>query len=255
MPRDHFTFFESFFQSLRRIRDERERALAYDAIAAYALYEIEPDLDELPDIVAVAFINAKPNLDASKRKAESGKAGGQSPKAGGKQTPSKSHRGRREKEKDLEKEMEMEPDSEMEGEYQGEADMGEAETGEASRDWEALLDWADDAPQQKKEEVLCFLPLKESGKDYAVTESMAQNWAQSYPGVDVPQELLQMRSWLQANPTRRKTRKQMPRFITGWLSREQDKAPPAVPQEEGHFRTFTTEDLEACFDDLSKWEG
>jgi len=45
-----------------------------------------------------------------------------------------------------------------------------------------------------------------------------------YPAVDVEQELWEMRGWLIANPDRRKTLRGIKRFITGWLSREQDRA-------------------------------
>ena len=84
MERGQFTFYSSFFDAIMRIKKAADRAAAYDAICLYALRGIEPDLDSLSDAAAVAFIVAKPNLDASKRKAESGKKGGES-----KQTESK----------------------------------------------------------------------------------------------------------------------------------------------------------------------
>lgn len=48
-------------------------------------------------------------------------------------------------------------------------------------------------------------------------------WKESYPAVDVEQEIRSMAAWADANPTRRKTRNGVVRFITNWLSREQDK--------------------------------
>lgn len=82
--RSQFTFYESFYNALRRIKKKADRADAYDAICAYALFGIEPDMDALPDAAAIAFELVKPNLDSSRRKASNGKKGGQS-----KQTPSK----------------------------------------------------------------------------------------------------------------------------------------------------------------------
>ena len=43
-----------------------------DALIEYALYGSLPDLDDLPDVVALAFELVRPNLDASRRKAGGG---------------------------------------------------------------------------------------------------------------------------------------------------------------------------------------
>ena len=95
MERSQFTFYDSFFRSISRIKNKAARCDAYDAICKYALTGEEPDLDGMADIAAIAFEGAKPNLDASRRKAESGKKGGESkageskPEANDKQTESK----------------------------------------------------------------------------------------------------------------------------------------------------------------------
>lgn len=88
MERKQFTFYRSFFDAVSRIRDKTARADAYDAICAYALSGAEPDLDQMSDAAAIAYISAKPNLDASREKAERGQAGGSKPKADRKQTGS-----------------------------------------------------------------------------------------------------------------------------------------------------------------------
>ncbi len=85
MEREQFTFYRSFAQAVKRIRKAADRAAAYDAIVDYALYGIEPNMEKLPDTAAIAFELVRPNLDASRRKAENGKNGGR-PKAKGKQT-------------------------------------------------------------------------------------------------------------------------------------------------------------------------
>ena len=48
-------------------------------------------------------------------------------------------------------------------------------------------------------------------------------WKESYPAVDVEQELRSMAAWADANPIKRKTRNGVVRFITNWLKREQNK--------------------------------
>lgn len=105
MERTQFTFYESFFKAISRIKKKSDRAEAYDAICAYALYGIEPDMDNMPDAAAIAYELSKPNLDASRRKADSGKKGGSvkqndsKPEANGKQTASKKEN---KKEKEIE---------------------------------------------------------------------------------------------------------------------------------------------------------
>lgn len=117
MVRTQFTFYESFFTALRRIRRKSDRADAYDAICAYALYGTEPDLDKLSDSAAIAFSLVRPNLDASRRKAKSGKAGGSwkqnesRPEAKPKQEEAAG-----EKENEKENEIEKENENEIENE-------------------------------------------------------------------------------------------------------------------------------------------
>lgn len=67
------------------------------------------------------------------------------------------------------------------------------------------------------------LPLNDKS-EYPISEEQCQEWAGLYPAVDVMQQLRNMRGWLDANPTRRKTRNGIKRFITGWLSKEQNRA-------------------------------
>ena len=66
--RGQFTFYASFAVALKRLRDPAERCAAYDAIIDYALRGAAPDLDALPDAVAIAFELIRPNLDSSRRR-------------------------------------------------------------------------------------------------------------------------------------------------------------------------------------------
>lgn len=66
------------------------------------------------------------------------------------------------------------------------------------------------------------LPLND-GSEYGITEEQCREWAELYPSVNVQQQLRNMRGWLLSNKERRKTRRGINRFITNWLSREQDR--------------------------------
>ena len=59
------------------------------------------------------------------------------------------------------------------------------------------------------------------GGEYPVTQAQVSMWAEAYPAVDVSLSLRQMREWLESNPT--KKRKNVRRFITNWLKREQER--------------------------------
>ncbi|MFG6321992.1 MAG: hypothetical protein K1W41_10790 [Lachnospiraceae bacterium] len=72
-----------------------------------------------------------------------------------------------------------------------------------------------------------LLPLNDKSF-YEVPKDKIELWVQTYPAVDVMQELWKMRAWLDSNPTRRKTRRGISRFINSWLSRKQDDGKEAA---------------------------
>ena len=80
--------------------------------------------------------------------------------------------------------------------------------------------------QEKRCEIICTLPLND-GSDFEVARDLVAELTPLYPNVEVVQALRAMKGWLIGNPKRRKTRRGIKAFITGWLSREQDK-PRAV---------------------------
>lgn len=59
--------------------------------------------------------------------------------------------------------------------------------------------------------------------EYWIFEDQIAEWKELFPAVDVMQELRKMKSWLDSNQSRRKTKRGILRFVNGWLSKEQDK--------------------------------
>lgn len=102
--RGQFTFYRSFWEAVKAL-PKKDRLPIYEAIVEYALDGTVPA--GLTQSQAAFFLLVKPNLDASRKKAENGKQGGSKTKAKGKQTQS-------EKENEIEKENENE--IEIEGE-------------------------------------------------------------------------------------------------------------------------------------------
>ncbi len=73
------------------------------------------------------------------------------------------------------------------------------------------------------EHEIIFIELLLNDKTkFKVTESFVTEKAELYPSVDIRQEFRNMKDWLDSNPTRRKTRSGIKRFITLWLSKRQN---------------------------------
>ena len=75
-------------------------------------------------------------------------------------------------------------------------------------------------------EPFCTLALVD-GSEHEVLPEAVDRWSESFPAVDVPQQLLAMRAWLDANPRNRKTASGIERFVVGWLTKTQNRAPRA----------------------------
>lgn len=58
--------------------------------------------------------------------------------------------------------------------------------------------------------------------EYEVTEEEVKQYQELYPSVDVKQQFRSMKGWCDSNPTKRKTRTGIKRFINSWLNRKQN---------------------------------
>ena len=106
--RGQFTFYRSFWEAVKGL-PKKDRLPILESIIEYALDGKAPS--GLSQSQSAFFLLVKPNLDASRKKAASGKQGGSKPKAKGKQT-------QREEEKENEIENEEENEEEIEKEYE-----------------------------------------------------------------------------------------------------------------------------------------
>lgn len=96
--------------------------------------------------------------------------------------------------------------------------------------------------QEQKEEEKTFVPPRETGsglpassaffivvpltanKTFPVTNEMVAELKNLYPGIDVEQELRNIRGWNLANVEKRKTESGIKRHIHAWMAREQNKS-------------------------------
>lgn len=60
-------------------------------------------------------------------------------------------------------------------------------------------------------------------EEYPIEFNLVTQYKELYPNVDVEQELKKMKAWSISNPSKRKTKRGMLKFVNNWLSREQDK--------------------------------
>jgi hypothetical protein len=113
MERSQFTCYRSFYEAIRKIKKAADRAAAYDVLMAYALDGIEPDMDKLPDSVAICFLLVKPTLDTSRNKAANRM---NKSKSNQEQTENKTEQTVNKKEKEKENKNKKENESEREKE-------------------------------------------------------------------------------------------------------------------------------------------
>lgn len=78
----------------------------------------------------------------------------------------------------------------------------------------------------EKEQAIFEIPTN-TGEGYPFFQADIDLYKSLYPSVDIAQEMRKMVGWSDANPTKRKTKVGMKRFVNAWLSREQDKYKPA----------------------------
>lgn len=76
---------------------------------------------------------------------------------------------------------------------------------------------------QPDKPVFCTI-ITNTKKEYPITDELVEMWEQTYPAVNVRQELMEMKAWSIANQTKRKTKNGMLGFVNKWLSKEQDNA-------------------------------
>lgn len=60
-------------------------------------------------------------------------------------------------------------------------------------------------------------------QEWNLTQSQVDEWAALFPGLDVMRECRAALAWCRANTAKRKTASGMPRFLSSWLTRSQNR--------------------------------
>ena len=217
MERKQFTFYRSYLDAIRRL-PKKEQGNIVLAICNYALDETIPSA--LSPIADTVFTLVKPTLDASRRKAEAGNCGGKTQanakqtaskrEANAKQSASKTQANVKQTASEKEKEKEREKEGEIEIEKENECSIY------SSSDLRGAPGIPGASPP------IISLPLND-GSAFEIFQSDIDMWSNLYPAVDVMQQLRNMAGWIDGNPSKRKTRSGIKRFVNGWLAKEQNK--------------------------------
>lgn len=207
-----FIMLPSYFEALRTLEDG-DRLTMYDAVMSYVFEGREP---ELQGVLQSLFTLLRPNIDSSIRKyqanVENGRRGGRprkhTPRGDHPEKPGRNPTETQRKPNQNPEKTQPKPSKNLEWEWE----------------WESEKDSKDICTEPQCDSVppVVELPLND-GSHFDIFQGQVDEWQTLYPAVDVPQALRSMRGWLLANPKKRKTKAGVLRFVTAWLSREQDK--------------------------------
>ena len=96
---------------------------------------------------------------------------------------------------------------------------------------EYMLEASDPEPSEQEPIVIDFLLNDKTS--YGVTQKQIDEWVELFPAIDVIQQLRNIKAWCISHPENRKTKRGAPKFIFGWLTREQNCARPIrAPQKD-----------------------
>ena len=63
--------------------------------------------------------------------------------------------------------------------------------------------------------------ILKDGSRFHISENHLNEFMDAYPGVDVRDQIMKMSQWLKTNPTKRKTKNGIMRFINSWIARSE----------------------------------
>ena len=109
-----------------------------------------------------------------------------------------------------------------EGEGEGEGDKEETVRKKSSATSAEPSDKAAGSTPIPERKPAGSLPLN-TGENFVIFEDQILDWQETFPAVNIRQQLAEMREWCKANPTKRKTKTGVLRFVVAWLSKEQDR--------------------------------
>ena len=228
--RDGFIFYGSFFEALQEL-DPEDRLAAYDAICSYALTGVEP---EGSGTIKAVFKLVRPQIDANNKRRENGKRGADATneqEGGNMSATSRQPVGNTSA-------TSRQSIGNMSATSRQQVGTGAAKEKEKEKVKEKVKEKEKEKEKEEsKSEIIitsCSEPSSEPADVEAIILNDGSEWLPStadmteyyrcYPAVDVRQEFANMRGWCLGNPTKRKTRSGVRRFVAAWLAKEQNRS-------------------------------
>ena len=193
--------------------DDEERGRLFLAIMQYANGEEVPPLKGAEKIAFVVLRSQIDRDDAAhdeyiEKQRENGKRGGRPKKDKPVNKNPKNPTLKKQNPKNLDIDIDIDTDIDTDIDIDTDVDID--------------IDGEDSAEPEIVSPPVISLPLND-GSFYPISQEQCHEWAGLYPAVDVIQQLRGMVGWLNANPSRRKTKRGINAFVNRWLSKEQDR--------------------------------
>lgn len=80
------------------------------------------------------------------------------------------------------------------------------------------------APTSSEVDAVFRIPLNVNDTYHPIFQEDIDHYKELYPALDIEQEIRNMIGWCEANPSHRKTKNGVKRFINGWFSKAQNKS-------------------------------
>ena len=250
-----FVMYTNWMPMIATLPDQTAAEL-FKAIAAYQMGE-EYEIKDPSAVAIFAMIKATFDADAEKyeetckRRADAGRKGAEktnrqksanaeteSAKVGKSRQVPNSSRQKSANADDIDMDIDMEMDMDMDMDM----DISKDTYSDISRDTYS---------SERASLADCeAIPLND-GTEWRPTAEEFNEYVRLYPAVDVKQQFASMRGWTLGNPTRKKTAGGIKRFVTSWLSKEQDRSRAAPkPVKTNSFNDF--EQRQYDYDALEK---
>lgn len=218
---DSFIVYKSFQKAIDKLPDDIQLE-AYKALMAYGLDGAEYEGDNF--VIAALLEAFMANIDKAQSRRETAQTNG---KQGG--APKGNQNAKKNNQNNLKNNS-----VDLNNQENNQNNLNVNVNDNVNVNVNELKDSCTELPAQS---AAISMPLND-GSEFPVLDNDVKKWEKLYPAVDVMQELRNMRGWLMSNPTRRKTKAGIKRFITGWLAKEQNKgrsapmrAAPKSPQD------------------------
>ncbi|MEG2687707.1 MAG: DUF6291 domain-containing protein [Clostridia bacterium] len=231
MERESFIVYKSFY-ALIKLLPIKERLQMYEAIFDYGFTEVEPGFAS--DAQSAIWQAIKPQLKANNKRYENSKNGG---------APQGNSNAKKYNQTPTNETTEKQPNSDKKNNLDTQNKTTETMQNKTTEKQpnenvnENVNVNVNDIcavpeivtpPEALQNDI--FLTLILNTKDeFPILKQDVEERQALYPSVDVKQEFRNMKGWLIDNPTHRKTKSGIMRFVNGWLSREQNKGSQSLP--------------------------